>query len=895
MKPYAYVPGMESLNNLAGHLMETDDEKRNKLKRKLEHLVSKEHDVKVELEYAEQLLMKKPRKEVENWLKEVGRIKNEVQNLEARVKERSIFDHLTLRNSIDRHTTEVNQLIQRGVFHGGLTLQVCDSGVPMDNIANALGLGFLDEKDERKRAAVLASVLRKKKNFVLILDDIWDPIKLDEVGIPANEIGCKLIITTRSLDVCRMMNCKEIIKVEPLSENDAWELFLFHMHLEHSATFPSDIEEVAKPLVNEFAGLPLGIILAAGCVRGVDDICQWNDALEQMKNPSLGQDELEFGKLFQVMKYSFDKLDPAFQQCFLYCALYPEDYEIYREGLIQHFIDEKLIHEMNTRRAELNRGHTILNKLENSCLLERRFRFGRKYVKMHDVVRDMAIKIASMNSPRFLVGVEAIDKLEDVKLMEDTVRMSLLVSDFNPYRTPHASPRCASLSTMLCFNVPSISIPDCFFTHMNRLTILDLSHSSIYKLPTSVYKLQCLTSLVLRHCFFLEYVSSLENLKALRRLDLFSSGLRELPQGIDTLTNLRYLDLACPIEVRLDGILWKLSNLQYLALGTEEFTIRAEEIASLRKLETLRTYFRDLNEYNACVNSWKDGGPTDNYLTFGNNVDLKEDDASASIGGERSVILPNHMESLGIEMLDNVDLVTFFCDQRAFDLRQLVIKSCGRIKQLLPCSSFSVPAFQILETLYLRDLRNLSDLVEVKRSASSALHTATFSCLKKITIDSCNNIKRLFTLALLCNLQNLRILQVEKCYKMVEIIEPSDELDPQETSSSISSTLPNLSHLVLHKLPKLMIFCSNTKMDFPSLKHIKIEECPKLKRFPPLPPVPPSKQVAGTTITMPKLKRFPPLPPLGSSKDVAGSTSTIISLEGVEMDEKKGQNDCLCN
>ncbi|KAF3438291.1 hypothetical protein FNV43_RR21053 [Rhamnella rubrinervis] len=824
--------GMGFLENLAGQFTETADEKLNKLKRKLEHLESKEHDVKIELEYAQQLSMKKPRKEVENWLQEVGRTITEVQDLEARIKEKSIFRHLTLRYSIDKYTAEVNELIQRGVFSGELTLHVCDSGVPLvttelvgkkfqenqnmiweklmndnissvgvygmggvgkttliahihnqllghpsssvawvtvtqncrtlklqDDIAKVLGVGDLDGKDERKRAAVLASaLLRKKKNFVLILDDVWDPIKLDEVGIPANEIRCKSIITTRSLDVCRMMNCKEIIKVEPLSQKDAWELF--QMHLGHNSILPSQIEEIGKSLVNEFAGLPSGIILAAGCLRG------W--------------------------------------------MTYVTDYKIYREQLIQYFIDEKLIHEMKTRRAELNRGHTILNKLENSCLLEGGDRFGRKYVKMHDAVRDMAIKIASMNSPRFLVGVEATDKLGDDKLMEDIVRMSLVVSKFYPG--------------------------------------------------------------LLRNCVLLKHMSSLENLKALRRV---------------------------------------------------------EEFASLKKLETLRTSFRDLNDFNACVNSWKDGGPTDYSLSVRNDwfsfeaveldcfVYLREDYGSGSSSGERSVILPNHIKSLRIKKLDNVDVVASVCDQRAFDLRKLVIKSCGGIKQLFPCSCFSVPAFQSLESLHLEDLQNLSDLVEVKRStASLALHTATFSCLKKIELSFCHDIKRLFALALLYNLQKLECLVVLHCYKMVEIIEPFDELDPQETLSSISSTLPNLSRLHLSGLPELKIFCSNIKMDFPSLKDIYIKECPKLKRFPPLPPLPPSKKVAGTTFTMPKLKRlpklkrfpplppvppskeiagttfttklkrFPPLPPLGTSKDVAGSTSTI-SLEGIEIDEQE--------
>ncbi|KAF3438293.1 hypothetical protein FNV43_RR21055 [Rhamnella rubrinervis] len=887
--------------------------------------------------------------EVQNWLKEVGRTKTQVQILEARVKEMSRLGHFTLRNSIDRLTTEVNQLIQRGVFHGGLTLQVCDSGVPMvtkelvgenfqknktaiweklmndnipsvgvcgmggigkttlithihdqlldhssssvawvtvsqncgtlklqDKLAKVLGLGSLKENDERKRAAVLASILRKKKNFVLILDDIWDPIKLVEVGIPANEIGCKLVITTRSLHVCQMMDCMEIIKVEPLSENDAWELF--QMHLGQNAMLPSEIEEIGKSLVKEFAGLPLGIILAAGCLRGVDDICQWNDALEEMKNPSLGQDELEFSEVFRVLKYSFDKLNPTLQQCFLYCALYPEDYPIHIEGLIQHFIDEKLIHGMNTRRAELNRGHTILNKLETSCLLERGSRFGDKYVKMHDVVRDMAIRIASMNSPRFLVGVEATDKLEDEKLMEDTVRMSLIISDFDQDRTPYASPRCASLS---------------------------------------FYNLQCLTSLVLRDCFLLKYMSSLENLKALRRLDLCHSGIRELPQGIDTLTNLRYLDLMCPIKIIPDGSFCKLSHLQYLVLNhRESFPIRLEEIASLRKLETLRTSFRDLNDFNACVNSWKDGGPADYtlavkkdcffneemeyyYKTTGNGVYLYEDDANGSRGRVRSVMLPNHIKSLIIEKLDNVDVVTSFCDQRAFDLRKLVIKSCGGIKQLLPCSCFSVPAFQSLEFLYLEDLHSLSDLVEV-RSASSALHTATFSCLTKIKIWRCHGIRRLFTPALVYNLQNLEYLEVGRCNQMVEIIEPFDELDCQQASSSISSTLPNLRHLHLSRLRELKIFCTN--MHFPSLKdNIYIKECPQLKRFPPLPPLPSSKEAAGSTSTISlkaividaKERAKDTEPP--STKEVAGSTSTISRegivfyyglCDGIEIDEK---------
>ncbi|KAK8681718.1 hypothetical protein V6N13_054120 [Hibiscus sabdariffa] len=48
---------------------------------------------------------------------------------------------------------------------------------------------------------------------------------LEIIGIPEPSVGSKLLLTTRSSDVCRQVGCR-VIKVKPLMKEEAWKLFL---------------------------------------------------------------------------------------------------------------------------------------------------------------------------------------------------------------------------------------------------------------------------------------------------------------------------------------------------------------------------------------------------------------------------------------------------------------------------------------------------------------------------------------------------------------------------------------------------------------------------------------------------------------------------------------------
>jgi hypothetical protein len=58
--------------------------------------------------------------------------------------------------------------------------------------------------------------------------------------------------------------------------------------------------------------------------------------------------------------------------------------------LIETFIEEGIIKEIS-RQATLDKGHSILDRLENVNLLERID--GGSAVKIHDLLKDMAIQI----------------------------------------------------------------------------------------------------------------------------------------------------------------------------------------------------------------------------------------------------------------------------------------------------------------------------------------------------------------------------------------------------------------------------------------------------------------------------------------------------------------------
>ncbi|XVF78199.1 hypothetical protein PTKIN_Ptkin14bG0111000 [Pterospermum kingtungense] len=666
-----------------------------------------------------------------------------------------------------------------------------------DRIARAMGETLSEDEDKTIRAGMIHEMLARKGKFVLVLDDLWDQLSLEEVGIPDPSNGSKLLVTTRSLDVCRYLNCREV-KVSTLSKPDAWSLFSEKVGqevLNHPDLLPT-VKSVAK----ECAGLPLAIVTIASSMRGVCDIHEWSNALHELSRhiPSVnGMEE----KIFQQLQFSYDRLKgEKLKNCFLYCALFPEDFEIDPATLIELWVAEGLVEEMDSLKMETDRGHAILNKLKNNCLLEAA---GEEHtirnnvkVKLHDVVRDMALRITSVR-PRFLVraGMQLKEIFDLQDWNKDVEKVSLIDNwglQIPPQMTP---PKCPNLTTLLLSKCSIESIPDGFFEQMHGLKVLDLSYNyGIKSLPNTISDLKTLTTLLLRECYELENVPSLSKLEALKKLDLGFTNIKDIPDGMKKLVNLKYLNLGGTWITKMDdGILAKFTFLRHLKLinFVEQggISVRGAEIGGLRKLEIFEGRFDDLNEWNRYALAPK--SRPRKYRIFVGPADASiywEWDKWISIDGGGIYFTDGMKIPYDVQSLNVLHMIVGLCEKEAL------------------FSGFIIPVPHNI-----------------------------FSSLSRINIWECKNIKKLFSsIWVLHNLQNLEYLSVRHCDEMEEIIASESEITSTTTASSKFTTiLPKLISFEVRDLPELKSICgANGAMVCDSIQEIEIKNCPKLKRIP---------------------------------------------------------------
>ncbi|KAB2032952.1 hypothetical protein ES319_D05G414400v1 [Gossypium barbadense] len=384
--------------------------------------------------------------------------------------------------------------------------------------------------NENDRACEIFRLLSGTR-FVLLLDDVQKSFfksQLTSLGIPLpiKENGSKIIFTTRSEELCGYLGAQGRIKVECLPPEQALSLFSMTVGEDILNSNP-EIPKLAEIVTARCSGLPLALLTVGSVMASRRSYHDWICAVEMLQSyPSefSGMGDL----VFPPIKFSYDNLtSPIARKCFLYCSIFPENCTISVDELIDLWIGEGLLDGTSPRKQ----GEFIISTLNLSCLLEADE--SMEFVWMHDMIRDMALWLAGdeeKNKNKVLVARSGRLTDHEFNKWIDSSWVSLW--GCSDREIIHYPPTCPNLSTLLIRDTLVNAFPGGFFEFMTGLTGLDLSGNQVLvELPPEIGRLRILQYLNLSLTSITKLPTGLSNLRNLRCLLLdYTMHLKEIPR-----------------------------------------------------------------------------------------------------------------------------------------------------------------------------------------------------------------------------------------------------------------------------------------------------------------------------------------------------------------------------
>jgi disease resistance protein RPS2 len=673
--------------------------------------------------------------------------------------------------------------------------QECSEEKVQNAIINKL---HLNKNDENQRT--IYNFLRQR-SFVLLLDDLWSRVDLDKVGIPnlismvGNYKG-KTVITTRSIEVCGEMEVGEsLIQVHGLNEEDAWSLFMEKVTEETIMSHPH-IKKYALDVIKKLGGLPLALITVGRAMYSKRDPCIWENTLMRLQQAQPNNDESSSSieSVYHTLSLSYENLNSTEKDCFLLCSLWPDDHSIKRNELVELWMGHGLINNFDIRelifkpdiQSAYNVGYTLIRKLQDVCLLDEGEDddFSHEVsVKMHDVIRDMALWIANNKGSRmnkWIVPICTNYVSKDINVPPNTEKLSLM--NFNQkeisFSCTSYSPKLSTLlitSTTIYSRVLTINIQ-----HLELflgLIFLDLSNHRLEDFPIGICKLVNLQFLNLSYC-----------------------GIDSLPEELVTLINLRYLlireNSICTIS---DGILSKLKALRVLDISNGFYTVNFEKHVVPSLLEELKLLV-DFQALGITINDMNQFDMLNTFSVPARWLHVCFDSTLSSFTFSLSSQMQTNLFSLFIEVRGDIQYVVF-------DSANGSSCNLGRLEKL----TFSNVSGAVKDIIW----NNLNTINVLSR-------------LQYLEFLRCHSLESISSWVVY--LPCLRELRVIDCVNLKQLINEEHVVKDGEIEASYP-TFPCLRKLYFFGLQNMESICS-LKITFPSLEVLQFYNCRKLKKLP---------------------------------------------------------------
>jgi len=720
-----------------------------------------------------------------------------------------------------------------------------------EEIAYVLGLN-LEGEGETVRADRLRRRLKKEReNTLVVMDDLWDRIDLNKIGIPFDDDmdddssrltiedrkdpnftmvkkgkspgdynGCKVLLTSRDRKVLSdKMDVKSVFCVRELDDKESLMLFKKVAGiLDKMSTFK---QEIVKKYC---AGLPMAIVTVGRALRNKSESV-WEATLEKLKKEELSgvQKSMEIS-----VKMSYDHLESEeLRSIFLLCAQMGHQQLIM--DLVKYCFGLGILEGVYTLREARDRVYTSIQKLKDSSLMLDCS--SNDHFNMHDMVQDAALSIAHKEKIVFALRNGKLDDWPDKDILERCTTISLRNCDIID-ELPKVI-HCPQLKFFqIDSNDPSLKIPEIFFEGMEKLRVLILTGFHLSCLPSSIKCLLNLRMLCLERCALGENLSIVGKLKKLRILSFSGSQIENLPAELGFLDKLQLFDISdCSIMKAVSpNFISSLTCLEelYIRKSLIKVVVDGEPnqsqisfLSQLKHLHQLRVvdlripsaavlprdlFFDRLNDYKIVIGDFKmlsvgDFRMPNKYKALRSLALLTD---STDIHSQKGIkLLFERVENLLLGELNGVQNAFYELNLNGFpDLKHLSIINNNGIEYIVNSMELLNPqnVFLNLESLCLYKLR------KIKMLCCTPVTDASFAKLKTIKVKMCTQMKTLFSFYMVKFLASLETIDVSECDSLEEIVVKEGQANFNKVE------LNKLRSLTLQSLPSFTCFYTCVEM-----------------------------------------------------------------------------------
>lgn len=685
------------------------------------------------------------------------------------------------------------------------------------------------------------------QRYLLVLDDVWnrDDEKWRKLKkcLEHGSTGSAVLATTREGGVAELMHTTDAYNLTALNNSVIKEIIDTAAFRPKKEIKPAELVQMddksllskKKEMIDQFvercAGLPLAAKALGSVLYTKTSLEEWEAVL---RSSSICNKETG---ILPILKLSYDNLPSHMKQCFAFCAIFPKDYKIDMDKLVQLWIANGLIPEIKDIRLETT-GEGIFNELASRSFFQelKRVRFdkyrsrhcSRIICKMHDLMHDVATSI---------MGKEciAITKYPTERGSYSNATRHLLLSCDDPdnVMNDYLKKESPAIQTLLC--------DEPIFTSSS------LQHSAKYKAVRALKLYQY------RSFFLLQP----KHLHHLRYLDLSGSYIKSLPDDISILYCLRTLNLSgCRYLCRLPKQMKYMTALCHL--HTQGCTLLKHMPPDLGKLTSLQT----LTCFVAGTGSGCSNVGELQHLDISGQLELRRLENVTEEDARRINLENKKLSTLSLVWNENDKEDRSYsnapdCHEKVIEalkphdeLRVLNVKSCksssfpswmGMLKRLVEidldnCTMYqNIPQFWQLQDLQVLRLDGFHGLQYLCSIGQNSEIPSTFPKLKELKLTNLKSFNRWWEINE--RQEKLDFPQLEKL-----VIKGCGELTSLPTSDSNMSepALPALKELKLCDLNQFERWqaaegTQDKPPTFPNLENISIVKCPELTSLPEAP------------------------------------------------------------